>query len=537
ELLVGSFDRPNLLYRVERRRKLLGQVTGIIDRHADSAGIIYCLTRKETEQLSSQLNELGYHSRPYHAGLSDEARQTHQEAFIRDEVQVIVATVAFGMGIDKPDVRYVIHTGVPKSIEHYQQETGRAGRDGLEAECWLFFGGQDLKTWDFLISRQPDVVQETSRELLQSMLDFADGLTCRHRALVQYFGQDLPADCGDSCDLCRGEVALADDSLKIGQMILSSIYRQGERFGSEYTALVLTGQTDERIQRNGHHELSTYGLLREHSIQAVQDWVGDLQRQGYLVRTGEYSTLSITDSGRRLLKGDTAPILRAPGGNRTSAARRRRSDDADSWEGVDEGLFELLRNLRTDRARERGVPPYVIFGDAALRDMARRRPSTPAGFLEVRGVGQKKCDDYGADFVAAIVEYCSAHDVASDVQTTPPRPKPAPRSTDAPSAAALKAFPLFESGAGIDDVAASLGRARTTVLGYLSEFLHARCITDAGPWVDADTIREVHSVYDDLQAPDRLKPVYEQLAGAVDYDTLRIILTCRRNADAANTEP
>ncbi|MEZ6064956.1 MAG: DNA helicase RecQ [Planctomycetaceae bacterium] len=400
KVLVGSFDRPNLIYRVERRGKSLGQITSVIDRHADSAGIVYCLTRKETEKVSEELNALGYRTRPYHAGLGDDARQRNQEAFIRDEVQAIVATVAFGMGIDKPDVRYVIHTGIPASIEHYQQETGRAGRDGLEAECWLFFGGKDLATWEFLISRQPDIQQETSQNLLRSMLDFADGLTCRHRALVRYFGQDLDQDCGDSCDVCRGEVAFVEEPLRIAQMILSSIYRQGERYGGEYTALVLTGQPDDRITRNGHDRLSTWGLLREHKLQTVQDWIGDLARQGFLQREEPYKTFSLTDAGRRLLKGEEVPVLRRIGHQphqyRQTACRRSRFVGGRRRRTVRRGA-----ELRTEKAREKSVPPYVVFGDAALRDMARRRPTSTAGFLAVRGVGQKKCDDYGEEFLGS----------------------------------------------------------------------------------------------------------------------------------------
>jgi ATP-dependent DNA helicase RecQ len=390
EVLVGSFDRPNLIYRVERRAKLLGQITPLLERYRDRSGIIYCISRKETEELSAQLNALGYQSRPYHAGMTDEARKAHQEAFIKDEVQTIVATVAFGMGIDKPDVRYVIHTGIPKSVEHYQQETGRGGRDGLEAECWLFTGGKDLLTWERIIAEQPDEIRDASKAMLQGMLDYADGAACRHRLLVQHFGQDLAADCGDACDICRGEVAFVDDPLRIGQMILSSIHRQGERFGSEYTAFVLTGNADERIERNQHQQLSTFGLLKEHPVKTVQDWIGDLLRQGYLQRVGEYNTLKITDAGRRLLKGDASPRLRARLESPKATARRRQLDDPDSWEGVDEGLFETLRGLRLELARERGVPPYIVFGDATLRDMSRRRPTTLERFRDVRGVGEKK---------------------------------------------------------------------------------------------------------------------------------------------------
>ncbi|MFV0444509.1 MAG: DNA helicase RecQ [Planctomycetaceae bacterium] len=530
---VGSFDRPNLHYRVERRGKLLGQIAPILDRHRDRAGIIYCLSRKETEGLSAQLNELGYQSRPYHAGLSDEARHAHQEAFIRDEVQIIVATVAFGMGIDKPDVRFVIHTGVPKSIEHYQQETGRAGRDGLEAECWLFFGGKDLQTWDFLIQKQPADLQAASRDMLRSMLDYADGVACRHRLLVRHFGQDLDHDCGDACDVCQGEVAFVDDALRVSQMILSSIHRQERSYGSEYTARVLTANADDRVENNGHTQLSTYGLLKEHTIKSVQDWIGDLVRQGFLVRDPQYHTLSITDQGRMLLKGDAQPLLRRPVERSNDSGRRQRTSGPDSWEGVDEGLFEHLRQLRTEKAREQGVPPYIVFGDASLRDMARLRPTTVVGFQDVRGAGAKKCQAYGTDFVAAIAAYAQLHNLSTDVaQPTVVRPpaRTAPQH-DAPSGPALKSFPLFEAGASIEAAAAELDRAVTTVHGYLVDYLKSRQITDPAPWVDAETSALVLAADEATGHPDRLKPIFEYLDGAVDYDSLRIVLTCRRNRD------
>jgi ATP-dependent DNA helicase RecQ len=535
---VGSFDRPNLVYRVQRRSQLIGQIAPILDRFRDRAGIIYCISRKETEQLSAQLNELGYQSRPYHAGLSDEARHTHQEAFIRDEVQIIVATVAFGMGIDKPDVRYVIHTGVPKSIEHYQQETGRAGRDGLEAECWLFFGGKDLQTWDFLINRQPAEVQAASREMLRSMLDYADGTACRHRLLVQHFGQDLDADCGDGCDVCQGDVALMPDALRISQMILSSVHRQGERYGGEYTARVLTGNSDERIERNGHGQLSTFGLLSDRPIKTVQDWIGDLARQGYLQREGEYHILKITADGRRLLQGQAQPVLRAPREKTTTTRRRTREKEPDSWEGVDEGLFEALRTLRTEQARERGVPPYIIFGDAALRDMARRRPTSTTGFRDVRGVGEKKCAEFGERYVAVIAAHCATHQLPTDI-ASPPVSAAAPpprRDVDAPSVSALKAFPLFERNLSIAAVAAELGRAPSTVQGYLMEYLQSRRITDPSPWSPPEMAARILQAYEELSRPDRLKPLFEFFSGEIDYDTLRVVLVCHRNSRAQSPE-
>ena len=545
QVLVGSFDRPNLTYRVERRQKLTSQISSIMDRHRNRAGIIYCISRKEVEKVSSDLNAMGYKTRPYHAGLSDEDRQKHQEQFIRDEIQTIVATVAFGMGIDKPDVRYVIHAGIPKSVEHYQQETGRAGRDGLEAECWLFPSGRDIPTWQFIFSEQPEAVRKSSEASLRSMLDYADGVTCRHRALVQHFGQDLPADCGDSCDLCLGEISFVESPLRIAQIILSSIHRQGERFGSEYTGRVVTGNMDDRVTRNGHEKLSTYGLLKEHAITTVQDWIGDLARQGFLIREEEYQILKITELGRKLLKGEATVRLRSTGAasqdasEPTSSGRRssrsgtgssRPRENFDPMAGVDSGLFEHLRTLRLDVAREREVPPYVIFGDSALRDMAKLRPTSEEGFLNVRGVGEKKCADFGEMFIEAITTYCEEHEVEPDIASETPAPvrSPAP-AREAPSGSALKVFPMFEAGVSIADVVEKTGRALSTVQGYLGEYLRAKKITDPTPWVDAAITARILSACEEIGSSDRLMPIFEHLGGSVTYETLRIVITCHRN--------
>ena len=557
QILVGSFDRHNLTYRVERRNKLTSQIAAIMDRHKGAAGIIYCISRKEVETVSAQLNEMGHKTRPYHAGLSDEARKSNQEKFIRDEIQTIVATVAFGMGIDKPDVRYVIHAGIPKSIEHYQQETGRAGRDGLASECWLIRGGRDVQTWQYIFSDQAPEVKEASFRSLDAMQGYADSLECRHRLLVQHFGQDLEADCGDRCDNCLGEVIspmqsqlaamLEDDedspptadSLLTAQKILSSVHRQGERFGSEYTARVLTARTDDRIKQNGHESLTTYGLLQGQTLVRIKDWIGDLVSQGYLLREGEYQVLKITESGRRLLKGEGTVRLRSgssSGSSRSSkpgkVVRKERSA-ADSMQGVDAGLFEELRTLRFDVARERDVPPYIIFGDSALREMARLRPTTDEGFRAVRGVGDKKFDDFGEAFLEAIATYCEEHDVATDIESETPAPARKPTPTrEAPSGSAIQAFPMFEAGASIADVVAETGRALSTVQGYLGEFLRSRKITDPTPWVDATTAARVVTACEELGSSDRLTPLFEHLGGTVNYETLRIVVTCLRNQTA-----
>jgi ATP-dependent DNA helicase RecQ len=402
EILVGDFDRPNLHYRVLRRGDLRAQIREALVRHEGESGIIYCIRRADVDALCKQLQTDGLRALPYHAGLPDETRKSNQDAFIREEAEIIVATVAFGMGIDKSNVRYVIHAGMPKTLEHYQQESGRAGRDDLEAECLLLYGGGDYGVWK---SIQGDLEGEAGRVALSKLGDmyaYCTGIQCRHRTLAGYFGQSLPESDCEACDVCLGALDCTPDALEIAQKIISCVLRLRQGFGAEYTCLVLAGSREKRILSYGHDHLSTHGILGDHSKRVVRDWVEQLVGQGYLAKEGEYNTLTVTETGWSVLRGGETPRLIAPLPQRPA---RRSKAAAESWEGVDAGLFEALRALRKRLADERGVPAYVIFGDASLRDMARLRPADEAGFLEVHGVGEKKLADYGALFLVEIAAH------------------------------------------------------------------------------------------------------------------------------------
>jgi ATP-dependent DNA helicase RecQ len=405
EMLIGSFDRPNLVYKVQRRANKLKQVREVLERHKGESGIIYCIRRDDVDTLYAQLVGAGYNALPYHAGMADEDRKANQEAFINDRVDTIVATIAFGMGIDKSNVRYVIHTGMPKSLEHYQQETGRAGRDGLEAECCLFYSGGDYGTWKSLMRDMQPEAHEIAMSKLNQMYDYCTGGVCRHMAILRYFGQRYDKPNCAACDVCLGELDYMADALETAQKILSCILRLGERFGAAYTAAVLTGSSDKRILDNKHDTLSTYGLLSDHSKHTVHDWIEQLEGQDCIRKVGDYNVLNVTQKGWQILKGEETPRLLKPARKPAKVSRIV----ADSWEGVDKGLFEALRKLRSTLARKRGVPAYVIFGDAALRDMARRRPSDLVQLLDVKGVGETKSRQYGEAVLETIRDYCRTH--------------------------------------------------------------------------------------------------------------------------------
>ncbi len=546
EFLVGSFDRPNLQYRVVRRNDVYRQMRDVIDRFPDDSGIIYCIRRADVDELCARLRAEGLAALPYHAGLSDEERRANQDAFINDRCRIVVATVAFGMGIDKSNVRYVLHAAAPKSLEAYQQESGRAGRDSLEAECWLFWSPQDFQVWRRIQQELPKEAYDIAMQVLQGIDRYCSSLECRHRLLVRHFGQDLPReDCG-ACDVCLGDVQLVEDRQVLAQKIISCVLRLKESFGAEHTALVLVGSQDEKVLSRRHDSLSTYGLLQQHDKRHVRDWIEQLLSQGYLERVGDYNVLQVTPTGWEVIRGTRTPMLAKPHVRVRKSRKAERAAtgpsagaiDHGSWEGVDRPLFDALRKLRRQKADEKGLPPFIIFGDATLRDMARRRPSSLAAMRHVHGVGDKKLADYGAEFVALIVEHCQSNqlplddpaefqdDTFDDLPETP-APEPESRSNSKTKSAA---FALFATGKSIEEVQQATGRARSTTFQYLAEFVQEHHITDLSPWLDDATFARICQTGLKV-GTERLKPIFEALDGQVPYDEIRLALECLRNAN------
>jgi len=525
EVLVGSFDRPNLVYRVNRRIDTVEQVCAVLDRHHGESVVIYCIRRVDVDDLCAKLAQRGYRVAPYHAGMTSEDRKESQDAFIAEEVDIIVATVAFGMGIDKSNVRAVIHTGMPKSLEHYQQESGRGGRDGLEAECSLFWSGGDYGIWKSILEKtESEEARKISLSKLNAMYSYCTGFTCRHRALVNYFGQELSAtNCG-ACDVCLGEVDSMENPMEIAQKILSCVVRLRERFGADYTASVLRGSRDQRILERGHDALSTYGLLVDVPKNTTRGWIEQLVGQGALEKTGEYNVLHVTEVGWRVLRGEETPQLSRPAERPVGASRVAE----DLWEGVDRGLFETLRTLRRGLAASRNVPAYVVFGDASIRDMARRRPSTLEAFLQVRGVGSAKAEQYGALFLGTIEEYSREHLLPMDV----PLPQGA-RSVRKEQRSTLNmarqiAFGLFAQGVSIEEVARSIDRVPSTVVKYLVAYINQERIEDPSPWVGEQTFERIAEAVASLDT-DQVGPIHRALGGEVDYDLIRISVALLRN--------
>jgi ATP-dependent DNA helicase RecQ len=415
-VFISGFDRPNIRYRIAQgggsaREQLLHFLRS---EHAGDAGIVYCLSRKRVEEIAEYLASQGLDALPYHAGLTAGLRERHQSRFINEEGVIIVATIAFGMGIDKPNVRFVAHLNLPKSIEAYYQETGRAGRDGLPADAWMIYGLQDVITLRQMLesSESDDARKRVERHKLDAMLGLCEITTCRRQALLAYFDDPLPQPCGN-CDTCLAPPETWD-ATEPAQKALSCVHRTGQRFGVNYLVDVLLGKVDERIQRFGHDQLSTFGIGKE---QSQQEWRGifrQLIARGLLAVDLEgHGALKLADACRAVLRGEQHLMLRREAKKPASAkgkgsAKTTRAARTDFTRAVDQRLWEALRARRLQLAKAQGVPPYVVFHDATLAAMVERRPQTLHELAQISGVGERKLAAYGEEFIAVISTHIAA---------------------------------------------------------------------------------------------------------------------------------
>ncbi len=404
--LVGTFDRPNLVYRVVPRTDRIAQTLAILGRHRGEASIVYCISRKETEKLAARLAAEGLLARPYHAGLDAKERNKTQEAFTRETIDVVVATVAFGMGIDRSDVRLVLHTSLPKSLEAYQQETGRAGRDSLAAECVLLYSSADVFSWESLVRKsaaESELEPEEQERLIASQMEhllsmrrYAQAARCRHAALSEYFGQSYPAAACGACDVCLGETDSLPDATVTAQKILSCVARVQERFGVRHVCEVLRGAKTDAVLRHRHDGLSTFGLLAAVDQRTAENLVHQLLDQELLARTaGDRPVVTLNERSWEVLRGTREVVLVEPRAGKAKASKA----DTDDWQGVDRDLFEQLRRWRRRIAEARGKPAWTILDDKALRTIARERPDSPAALLRCKGIGEKRLADFGAELL------------------------------------------------------------------------------------------------------------------------------------------
>jgi ATP-dependent DNA helicase RecQ len=400
-IFVSPFDRPNIRYQVQPKTDTRWQLGNFLRGYAGEAGIVYCLSRKKVESIAESLQSEGYNALPYHAGLSAEMRADHQHRFLNEEAVIIVATIAFGMGIDRPDVRFVAHLDLPKNIESYYQETGRAGRDGEPADAWMVYGLQDIVRLRQMVddSEADEERKRHDRQKLDALLGWCEVTDCRRRPLLAYFGDEYPEACGN-CDNCLNPPA-SWDGTEAAQKLMSAVYRTGQRFGAAHMVDVLLGKNTDKMHQHRHDKLSVFGIGRELSAPTWRSVVRQLIVQGYL-RSDQrrYGALVLTEQSRSVLKGEIALKLRED--RKLTTEKKKRRDSAAALAPADQSLFEALRKRRKEIADQLDLPPYVIFHDATLMQMAEVRPTTESAMLDINGIGAVKLERYGKEFLEII---------------------------------------------------------------------------------------------------------------------------------------
>lgn len=397
----ASFNRPNLTYYIYPKKDTFKTVLAYIKSHPSESGIIYCQSRSTVEKVAERLQKDGIKALPYHAGLTDDIRKRNQEKFLRENTEVIVATIAFGMGIDKPNVRYVIHYDLPKSLEHYYQETGRAGRDGLPSDCLFFYSYGDTFFYErFIDEKTSEKDKKVAKQQLQTVVNYAQSKLCRRIQLLKYFNEVYTNDNCQTCDNCLSPKETFDATI-LAQKIFSCVYRVREKFGVTQICNILTGSRSEKILQNNHHLLSTYDIVHEYSASTLKQFVYELIQYGYLNQSDDiYGILTLTNKSKSVLKGKETVFL-----TKTQEPLLEKAFSKQDTQ-IDQELFERLRHLRKKIADERNVPPYIIFADVSLKEMATFFPQTTEQFSRIYGVGSEKLKQYGEIFITEIINYC-----------------------------------------------------------------------------------------------------------------------------------
>jgi len=519
---VAGFDRENLFLQVEPKTDPLNQLSRFLERFPEEAGIVYCATRKQTEVLCEALGSRGHSALPYHAGLSDEQRRRRQEGFLRDDTRIVVATVAFGMGIDKSNVRFVVHYDLPKDLESYYQEIGRAGRDGLKSHCLLLFSRGDIPKIKHFIDGKEEEERKAAYAHLNAMVDFAQWRGCRRKPLLGYFGESLPREACGMCDNCLAGPVEEEDATVAAQKLLSCVARTRERFGALHVIDVLRGSRSQKVLKAGHDRLSTHGIGREHSREQWRDLVRQFLHKGLLTQDLQFGSLGLTPEAWEVLRGkkrvhavlekeeEPSPPPSTAGGEESAQPRPR--------------LFEALRRKRKELADAADVPPYVVFSDKTLAQIAARLPRSREALLEIHGVGEAKLERYGEVFLEAVREFLSEHGL--DAPDGPPSPPPRPRAVVSGSRH-REVGQAFNEGRSVKALAEAYDVRIQTILKHLYNYAREGGALRENGFLPLLTLPE-ERVEKALEAfrslgHEMLRPVLDALGGEASYDDLHVL--------------
>lgn len=517
---VSSFNRENLHIKIIEKKQAFSKLAGLLEAYRRESAIVYCFSRKETEEVAENLRLNNFKALAYHAGLPPEKRKSVQDSFVNDQTDIIVATIAFGMGIDKPDVRLVVHYTFPKTLEGYYQEIGRAGRDGLPSECVMFYTYADLRRHEYFVNQIRDgSLRQKAWEKLDQVLQFAGITACRKKYLLDYFGEKLEGNC-NSCDICNTKREKFDATVA-AQKIMSAILKTGSNFGRNYIIDILLGKNTQKIRINRHNELSVFGIVRDHSEDELGQIIKQLVDNGYLSRSGgRFPILGISRNGAEFLRKGAKLELAKPISDKKASARK------DSRLDYNRDLFERLRELRKDLAQQENIPPFVVFGDNSLVEMACYLPLDKKAFSRISGVGAAKLDKYAEIFLHVIGEFAKANRLDPSEQ--------AGFSKAAISKVRVKRFnsktkELLIKKIPLERIAKRQGLANSTIINHIEKMI------DAGEKIDLeylklplDRFKAMEKAFTKI-GDERLKPVYEHLEGRYHYDELRLARVIMRS--------
>ena len=511
-VFVSSFNRANIRYTVEGKRNSTEKLFDFLENRKDESGIVYCLSRASTERLAEDLTEEGFQALPYHAGLDKEVRAKHQELFLRDEVKIIVATVAFGMGIDKSNVRYVVHMDLPKNIEGYYQETGRAGRDGLDSEALLFYSYADVTKMKRFVEIEGNREQtEVYLKKLNQMAEYGDLITCRRKYLLNYFDEAATNYCGN-CDVCLTRVDQVEGTVQ-AQKVLSAVARLQERFGAGYVIDFLRGSNSAKMQEE-HRQLKTFGIGADVSKEAWGDIIRDLLAQEYLIKSeGMYPVLKLTLRSAEVLKGTEKVMI--------TKTKEKMSVISSHEENYEKDLFAQLKEVRRKIANEENVPAYIVLSDATLMELATYLPHNKEEFLKISGFGQVKIEKYGKQFWDVVAEHCREHNLKSRIHLKiPKRVRRESREMDTDTR--RKSLELFQMGDSVERIAELRNLSLSTIESHLAFYVQQGTLS-IDEVMDKEKIQDIQNAIGQTDGK-ALSPIKELLGDGYSYGEIRMVV-------------